>query len=52
MIPHEFVVVGETADAINSVGDGIAVLWPIVERAYDRVWDAVNAPSADDVFFS
>lgn len=49
IIPHEFVVVGDAADAIASEDDGRYVLWPLVSEAYARVWNAERPPSRDDL---
>jgi hypothetical protein len=51
VIPHEFVVIGDVAGTIGSVGDGIRGIWPLVERAYARVWDKDTAPTAEDLVF-
>lgn len=49
IIPHEFVVVGDTAKAIESDEDGRRVLWPLVAEAYARVWNADRPPSREDL---
>lgn len=49
VIPHEFVVSGDLADRIESVEDGQQLVWPRVEAAYARVWDAELPPSAADL---
>jgi hypothetical protein len=49
VIPHEFVVSGDLADRIESVEDGRQLVWPRVEAAYARVWDAERPPSAADL---
>ena len=49
VIPHEFVVFGDLADEIESVEDGLTHIWPLVEEAYARVWDAEQPPSAADL---
>lgn len=51
LIPHEFVVVANNAHTITSVEDGIQQLWPLVARAYARIWDSDEPPSAQDVAF-
>lgn len=51
VIPHEFVVFGDMVDVVDSVDDGLHRLWPLVERAYERVWNADAAPSVDDLRF-
>jgi len=40
VIPHEFVVVGELADAIDSVEDGLTQIWPMVKDEYEGFWDS------------
>jgi hypothetical protein len=49
VIPHEFVVVGGLAEAIESGEDGLQQVWPLVAQAYARVWDAERAPSLADL---
>lgn len=49
-IPHEFVLFGPLADKIESVGEGIRLVWPLVKEHYDSVWrDAMAPPSAADL---
>ncbi len=52
VIPHEFVVFGDLADEIESVEDGLRLVWPLVAEAYARVWDAEVPPSPDDLGFT
>ena len=52
VIPHEFVVYGDLADEIESVEDGLQQIWPLVEGAYARVWDAEGPPSFADLGFT
>ena len=49
VIPHEFVVLGDQGDEIESVEDGLTHIWPLVAEAYARVWDAERPPSAADL---
>lgn len=51
VIPHEFVVFGDLADAVGSVGEGIQRIWPLVDPAYARIWDADATPTAADLRF-
>ena len=51
VIPHEFVVTGDLAAEIGSVEDGLQRVWPLVEEAYARVWDADAPPSGTDLRF-
>ena len=44
-IPHDFVVSGLLADQINSVEDGLRLVWPEFAGEYSRVWDLPKAPS-------
>ncbi len=44
VIPHEFVVSGDLADEMQSVEDGLHLIWPLVAEAYARVWDAKGPP--------
>jgi hypothetical protein len=39
VIPHEFVLFPPEADEINSVEDGIRLIWPRVAEEFARVWD-------------
>ncbi|MFG1627082.1 hypothetical protein [Kribbella sp. NPDC049227] len=52
VIPHEFVVFGDLAAAIESVEDGLQQIWPLVAGAYARVWDAKGPPSVADLGFT
>jgi hypothetical protein len=52
VIPHDFVVSGEVASSIQSVDDGLQQVWPLVEVAYARVWDAEGPPTAADLRFT
>ena len=49
VIPHEFVVSGDLADRIESVEDGLELVWPRVEVTYARVWDAKRPPAPADL---
>jgi hypothetical protein len=51
VIPHEFVVFGDLAASVDSIDDAIEQIWPLVERAYDRVWDADTSPTSSDLRF-
>jgi hypothetical protein len=46
VIPHEFVVFGPLADGIDSVEDGLRLVWPLVADEFDRVWQLPKPPSA------
>lgn len=49
VIPHEFVVRGDLADDVQSVEDGLRLIWPIVATAYAAAWDAKAPPSANEL---
>lgn len=44
LIPHEFVVYGDLAATVESVGDGLHKVWPLVSEVYASVWDAPTPP--------
>ena len=48
VIPHDFVVLGPLAAAVDSVEDGIRVVWPLVSDEFDRSWSLPKPPSASD----
>ncbi|MEX2375004.1 MAG: hypothetical protein WD942_05375 [Dehalococcoidia bacterium] len=52
VIPHDFVVSGDVASNVQSVGDGLQQVWPLVEDAYARVWDAAGPPTTADLRFA
>ncbi|WP_312180991.1 hypothetical protein [Arthrobacter sp.] len=39
VIPHEFVVSGSLAEKINSVEDGLRLVWPLVAEEYAGSYD-------------
>ncbi|APX33066.1 hypothetical protein BH708_10480 [Brachybacterium sp. P6-10-X1] len=43
-ISHEFVLNGELAARVNSVADGLDVVWPLVSREYASIWDSPEPP--------
>lgn len=51
VIPHEFVALGPLAESVSSVEDALTHLWPLVEGAYRRVWEAASPPVAGDLVF-
>lgn len=51
VIPHEFVVFGDLAKTISCVDEGIRRIWPVVDRAYARIWNAHTAPATEDLRF-
>lgn len=46
VIPHEFVLFGDLAVAVDSVEDGLRMVWPLVSEMYAAVWEIPN-PSTD-----
>lgn len=46
-IPHEFVIFPPLADRIDSVDDGIRVVWPLVKEEFARVWERYTPSSTD-----
>ena len=48
VIPHEFVVSGSLAEGIESVEDGLRVIWsrPGVADEFARIWESPAPPSA------
>ncbi|KAB1663243.1 hypothetical protein [Pseudoclavibacter sp. CFCC 13611] len=50
VIPHEFVVDGQDAIGISTVGEGRETLWPRVSHHYEQVWK--RNPSANDPGFT
>jgi hypothetical protein len=47
VIPHEFVVFRPLADQIDSVDDGLRLVWPLVAEEFARVWDQSKPPLAN-----
>jgi len=47
VIPHDFVVTGPLADEIDSVDDGLRLVWqqPRVADEYARIWDSPEPPA-------
>jgi hypothetical protein len=39
-IPHEFVVFPPLSNQVDSVGDALETLWPLVAEEYEAVWDS------------
>lgn len=44
VVPHEFVIFGDLAAAVDSVEDGLNEVWPLVSEMYARIWDSPNPP--------
>ena len=49
VIPHEFVLFGDLADAVSSIEDGAQKVWPLVAEVYARIWDTAGLPDGSDV---
>lgn len=46
VIPHEFVVYPPLADGLDSVEDGIRLVWPLVADEFAQVWKSPKPPSS------
>lgn len=46
VIPHDFVVFGSMADGIESVDDGVELIWhrPEIGPKFSSVWDLADLP--------
>lgn len=44
VIPHEFVIFGDLATAVDSVEDGLDKVWPLVSETYASIWESPNPP--------
>lgn len=44
LISHEFVLWGDLADRVDSVEDGLAVVWPLVKDQYGASWGEAAPP--------
>ncbi len=42
VIPHEFVIFGDLATAVDSVEDGLDEVWPLVSETYASIWESAN----------
>jgi len=45
-IAHDFVLLGESADGVASVADGLRLIWPLVAERFARLWGLPEAPSS------
>ena len=45
VIPQDFVVFGPLADEIDTVEDGLRLVWPLVADEFDRIWKLPKPPS-------
>lgn len=48
VIPHEFVAFGSLAEGVESVEDGLRLVWPLVADEFARIWEWPNPPSAGE----
>jgi hypothetical protein len=46
VIPHDFVILGPAVEEIDSVEDGLRLVWPLVADEFDRVWRLPKPPAA------
>jgi hypothetical protein len=44
VIPHDFVVLPPLGDEVNSVEDGLRLVWPLVADQFDQVWELSTPP--------
>ena len=40
LIPHEFVVFPPLSNQVDTVGDALEVVWPLVAEEYETAWDS------------
>jgi hypothetical protein len=45
VIPHDFVVLPPLADDVDSVEDGLRLIWPLVADQFEHVWELSTPPS-------
>lgn len=48
-IPHDVVVLPPLAGDVQSVQDGLRLVWPELAPAFAQVWERPDAPSAVDI---
>lgn len=48
VIPHEFVAFEALAEGVDSVEDGLRLIWPLVAEEFARVWEQPTPPSAGE----
>lgn len=49
VIPHDFVIGGSLTTLVDSVEDGISVIWPLVAATYADVWNSWPPPSISSI---
>jgi hypothetical protein len=47
VIPHQFVLDGQLAAEVNSIEDGLRVVWPLVADEFAQIWELPEPPSVD-----
>ena len=45
VIPHDFVLLPPLADEVDSVEDGLRLVWPRVADQFEHVWELSKPPS-------
>lgn len=45
VIPHEFILDGPLAAEVDSVEDGLRVVWPLVADEFERIWNLCEPSS-------
>lgn len=40
LIPHELVIFPPLSDQVDTVGDALEIVWPLVAEEYEMVWDS------------
>lgn len=48
VIPHDFVVLGPLTAGIDSVEDGLRVVWPLVRDEFEEIWALPKPTHAGD----
>lgn len=46
VIPHDFVLMPSASQDVNSLDDGIAMVWSAVADEFARVWDSRTPPAS------
>lgn len=49
LIPHEFIVFGDSNASIDSAEAGQRLVWPLVSEIYAQVWESAEPPTRDEV---
>jgi len=48
VIPHEFVVYPPLADQLTTIDDGLALIWPTVEKRFAEIWAEDEPPTTPE----